>query len=179
MDVEVRPRLKRRGIVNEEMISASKRFTLVNCALGFPNYDSKGRPEPRCPPSRWHPCSSQERLHGRYISTTVVAICGQAHAKTQSFHLEQKVLSAVLISREEPMNKTRWRWVTVPSRTLPEEQPEHLPLTERYASLTGTGAERGPDQPETCTQGLRSQASGIERHNQPSKSVSLFRQRTP
>ena len=49
--------------------------------------------------------------------------------------------------------------VTVPSRTLPEEQPEHLTLTELYAKLTGTGVERGLARPDTCADGLRSQAA--------------------
>ena len=65
------------------------------------------------------------------------------------------------------MSLTKKGQVTVPSRALPEEQTEHLTLTELYAYLTETGVESSPARPGTDTDGHRSQASGVKEHNRP------------
>ena len=45
---------------------------------------------------------------------------------------DKTALGMCALTMEEPVSRNRMGQVTVPSRTLPEEQPEHLTLTKLY-----------------------------------------------
>ena len=111
-----RPSKRRRDAVNHEMICVSKRFKTVYVESTAVVYRQEG-----------HPFVSAQKQDGAYISSTVDAICGQAH-------------TAMSISTSPTVVDGRKLWKQAPENGNPYCHHAHCTLETLAQSVVATAA---------------------------------------